>query len=650
MKYWAFALTALVALPVNAYVQNWNHDSDPLDALRRLESRANTCPSDNPTSCSAVDSQLPGNFCCGKDTTCISIDQSTSAICCPNGQNCDNIGTINCDVSLQDASKNKGPIFTTNLNQKLPTCGDKCCPFGYTCGQANGNNVCVLDKSKSGPASTTQVTSTTSATITSTSTSTPTTLASGIDSKDPPPTKEASNFPTGVFFAGFFPGLVVGVLITLAWVVLTKRNNKPADSRGLNMSGTNGERPFISAPLKDARHSNERSDFLGRTRSRARSMFSTHRRSRTMDSTDMWGVPKMPTPPVANNVPVNYINDMQDVPVTPHRRVARYHSDENIRLSHGPSIYGAGALEKELDLSPISSQAEAEVSDFTRPETIRIYSPEILQSRVPNESTPAVPMVPQASIPPLRGMNTRRVSPPYGGISANNAAVKGVHPAHLRKDSGTAMGITIGSPFQTPEKKPTIVNNATPSMYATYHDATTVGSPTDDNTNNHVQLQTLTPARYNPHPYPIDSQPTHQAATLATKNLTSAQLSLPSQQKPQKPTIPPRPIRPETRDFDFDEGLDDTPHRHPQQQSQQERAVNPNATFESLLTAENAKFKKDKHATNATTFTTMLRNVGFPDPGNQIGGTGGVPAVPKLNVGGAGAGGKKGGKGGKGMI
>lgn len=638
MKSWAFALISWAAFPANAYVQNWNHNSDPSDALRRLERRADTCPSENPVSCSAVDSQLPSNFCCGKDTTCVSIDQSSSAICCPKGQNCDNIGTINCDVSLQDASKNTGPIFTSNLDQKLPTCGDKCCPFGYNCGKANDKDVCVLDKSRAGAASTTRVTSTTSATVTAT----PTSLASGIDSKDPLPTKEASNFPTGVFLAGFFPGIVVGILATLAWVVLTKRNNKPPSSRGLKMSGTNGERPFISGPIKDIRHSNERSDFLGRTRTRARSMFSTHRRSRTVDSTDMWAT-KMPTPPINNNVPVNYINDMPDVPVTPARRVARYNSEEDMRISSGPSAYDG---EKRLDLSLVSPQTEADVSDFTRPETIRIYSPEIVQSQRAQENAPAMPSIPSATVPPLRGMNTRRVSPPYG------MAGTGV-PSHLRKDSGTAMGTGFGSPFQTPEKKPTIVSNIRPSMHATYHDAAILDS-LDDVGNG--QLQMLTPARYDPTSR-FNDQPTNNgpssAAALATQNLTAVQRSLPLQQQTTKPAIPPRPTRPETayntnnaKDFDFDEGLESP--RASMHDSNDQRA-NPNATFDSLLVnggGDAHNTKKDKHATNATTFTTMLRNVGFPDPGNQLPPVP-VPDVPKLTGKKLG---NKGTKGKKGMI
>ena len=609
MKCWAVALTALAAWQVHAQPQNRETSAE---ALRKLQRRADTCPSDKPVSCKSVDSQLPGNFCCGSGTTCQSVDRSSSAICCPSDGDCGTIAIINCDLALMDASKHTGPIYTTKLSGKLPTCGDKCCPFGYTCGEDGGSPVCKLNKDDAGPATTTKVTTTASATATSSSTAAA--KASGIDSKNPPPEKKSS-FSAGAFFAGFFPGILVGVLATLAWVVLTKRNKKPADTRGLNTQGHG--RPYISAPMQDTRQSNERTDFLGRTRSRARSMFSVHQRSRTVDSSEIWGGPKIPTPPPNANIPVNYINDMPDVPVTPARRVARHHSDDDIARS-------ANDWEK-ADFSPVSP----EVSDPNRPETIRIYSPEMSQQQ---NNAPPMPQMPTAAIPPLRGMNTqRRVSPDYGSA---------LPPQRPRRDSGTAMG-TFGSPFQTPEKKPTIANNNTPSMYATYHDVATAGAQVEP------VPQTLTPARYDPN---ADKLAPSAAATLAASRLSEAQRNLPSQRQ-DKPVIPPRPQarqqnhRPETQysEFDFDHGIDHEPES-PRMQSPPREAyksqavanpyapkVNPNSTFDNMIPqAQFEKSNKDKHATNATTFTTMLRNVGIPDPGNQLGG--GVPQVPKLDL------------------
>src|SRR6266498_2032823 len=41
-----------------------------------------------------ADSKLPSNFCCPSSTTCISLDDSSTALCCPNGGNCEKIKPI----------------------------------------------------------------------------------------------------------------------------------------------------------------------------------------------------------------------------------------------------------------------------------------------------------------------------------------------------------------------------------------------------------------------------------------------------------------------------------------------------------------------------------------------------------------------------
>lgn len=602
MRIWAVLAASLLVASVDGYVKNWATDADPAEALRRLEARAATCPSSTPNSCQAVDPKLPGNFCCDSDKKCLSVDKSSSALCCPKDSDCATIQIIDCNITLQA----DGPIWTTKLNDKLPTCGSQCCPFGYKCSNINGDFACTLVTEDAGPATTVTSTSKTSATVTTSPT------AVGIDSNDPPPTKETNNFPAGVFFAGFFPGIIVGVLGTLAWVIYTKRNVKATNTRGLNMEG-NGARPFISLPVKDNRQSNERSDFLGRTRSRARSMFSTHRHTRTMDSPDIWNT-KMPTPPAVSNIPINYVNDMPDVPVTPRRRIARPASDDD--------LYRAPRIQDNHNLTPVTPG----VGDLNRPETIRVYSPDLTQELKKS----SMPQHPSAAVPPLRGMNTqRRISPEYGSII----------PPPQRRDSGKGMD-TFGSPFQTPEKKPVIFSNTTPSMHATYHDAATFESPVEP------VPHMLTPARYDPNNNIAPSA----AANLAASRLSKAQQSLPSQAKPTIPSRPARPAqRPETQyseEFDFDAGIDNGDHspvhQSPPRDAYKSQAVwnpyaeqsraNPASTFDNLVpTAPGSQFdssRKNKHATNMTTFTTMLRNVGIPDSGDQLG----VPAVPKLDM------------------
>lgn len=598
MGVWSAAVAIYFVASTNAFVQNWNN-IESSEALQTLQAR-DTCPSDHSVSCSAVDSKLPSNFCCDSGTVCQSIDRSSSAICCPSGKDCSQIAPIQCDVSLQDASNNTGPIFTTKVNGTLPSCGsDTCCPFGYSCGKNGNDNICILNKADAGAASTTKVTSTTSATATSTAT----VSQQGIDS-DNPPAKKESSFSVGTFFAGFFPGILVGALAVLAWVVFTKRNKKPVDNRGLNLQG-HGARPFISAPIMNQRQSNQRSDFLGRSRSRARSLFSSHRHTRTMDTPEILAA-KMPTPPANGGVPVNYINDMPDVPITPHRRIGYSYDDSHTAVVNN----------EKREISPIS----VDTFDPHDRETIRIYSPEMNQQRNNNTDMPQIPM---AAIPPLRGMNTqRRVSP----------------SPPRRRDSGLGMG--LGTPYKTPEKKPTVVSSHMPSMYATYHDIATANSPEDS----YPVPQTLTPARYDPN---ANVQPS-AAAALASSRLSKAQQSLRSQQ--QRPVIPPRPEarmskRPETQysdEFDFDDGLEqaDSPvMQSPPREAYKSQAAsnpyaqpraNPTSTFDDMIPAAPStqfdKSNKDKHATNATTFTTMLRSVGFPDPGNQM------PPVPQLDM------------------
>lgn len=93
-----------------------------------------------PVSCRG---QTPSNFCCSSGNTCLLVASGTTAICCPKGSTCNSIAPIGCDVqALDPAVFPKSPIFTTSLDKALPKCGNKCCPFGYVCGEAK---TCMLD-------------------------------------------------------------------------------------------------------------------------------------------------------------------------------------------------------------------------------------------------------------------------------------------------------------------------------------------------------------------------------------------------------------------------------------------------------------------------------------------------------------------------
>lgn len=124
--------------------------------------RASSCGDSSYVQCSA---DLPSDFCCPSGQTCISLAGKTTAICCPEGGNCAEIETIPCDISLEDKSQHPAAVVMTSaLTGTLETCGDQCCPFGYSC---NGNGNCDMNKDQSAKPSTSSVAS--SATVTASS-------------------------------------------------------------------------------------------------------------------------------------------------------------------------------------------------------------------------------------------------------------------------------------------------------------------------------------------------------------------------------------------------------------------------------------------------------------------------------------------------
>ncbi|KAL4973184.1 hypothetical protein BDW66DRAFT_142722 [Aspergillus desertorum] len=118
--------------------------------------RAETC-SGSSQKCSGAG--MPDNFCCSSSSTCIALDGGSSVICCPEGQDCSYIQPITCDLTKQNASLHPDNVIkTTRLDGNLPTCGNACCPFGYTC----QGSFCAMDDTAS--SSTSAFTSTRSST------------------------------------------------------------------------------------------------------------------------------------------------------------------------------------------------------------------------------------------------------------------------------------------------------------------------------------------------------------------------------------------------------------------------------------------------------------------------------------------------------
>lgn len=343
----------------------------PSYALDLLPRSSDSCPVSY-QQCGST--KLPADFCCPSASTCISLDDASSAICCPAGSDCDFISPVTCDVSQQDAALHpESAVKTTRLNGTLPTCGDDCCPFGYSC---QDGNTCKMDKSTASTATavlpdTSTTTSTTtshtttelvSATTTSTQT-TPTTpaltftpvqsplattattitsskAATAADSQQTCSlAKSCPSFPSKAVVAGFFPGAVFGAILALLITTCLRhraRRNEPLiqDSKHTgpqwSQRSSNGallgiSRPiasddgsyrtdFLLRPAEAKRSSTGARSMLSRTGTRVRSLFSGN----TIYEKD---VPPLPVP----------------YPTTPPRQ--RASSTESIRVFSPPGAF-----------------------------------------------------------------------------------------------------------------------------------------------------------------------------------------------------------------------------------------------------------------------------------------------------------------------
>ncbi|KAA8636908.1 hypothetical protein SMACR_00336 [Sordaria macrospora] len=104
-----------------------------------------TCAAEGFSKCSQAG--LPDNFCCPTDSTCIPLAANTAVLCCPNGSDCSIIQSVTCDINKQDPEKNpKAQLKSTVLDIDLRKCGDKCCPWGYSC---NTGGHCQKDADQS---------------------------------------------------------------------------------------------------------------------------------------------------------------------------------------------------------------------------------------------------------------------------------------------------------------------------------------------------------------------------------------------------------------------------------------------------------------------------------------------------------------------
>ncbi|CAI7586673.1 unnamed protein product [Penicillium glandicola] len=301
------------------------------------------------------------SYCSGTElpnSTCISLDDASSSICCPAGEDCDYIMPITCDIQQQNVTVYpESVIKTTRLGDSLPTCGDACCPFGYTC---SGNSTCSLNE-KTATTATASVSSSSTSTASSSTTATSSTTPQATITPVPSPSSEKSAntttyaelstscpaFPAAAVVTGFFPGAVLGAAAALLISFCLRRRSEKDECEiqegksGPNWSqrSSSGAILCISNPIPQD-DTSYRTDFLRspprakrssiggrstrtmihRTGTRVRSLFSGYPRHNPRLDKDV--------PPIPMPIP------MPSAPFTPPRQ--RQPSTESIKVYSPP--------------------------------------------------------------------------------------------------------------------------------------------------------------------------------------------------------------------------------------------------------------------------------------------------------------------------
>lgn len=227
-----------------------NPGSQNLTHPRRSDS--STCPS-NYNQCG---NGLPDNFCCPSDSSCISLADDTTLLCCPNGEDCSSVqaSSFTCDISAYNATAfPTAVVHTTNLTGQLPTCGSYCCPFGYSCSE---DTLCVRDNddtlvtATSTPSTTTSVTASATGTgliVASTSVSVPANSAQANSEASTSSTKKRTiGIAAGSAVAG-----VAGItaIIIIAWVRKRRRVSNRDSMRELPRPTTERDNPKPSLSM-----------------------------------------------------------------------------------------------------------------------------------------------------------------------------------------------------------------------------------------------------------------------------------------------------------------------------------------------------------------------------------------------------------------
>ncbi|KAI9851139.1 MAG: hypothetical protein M1838_004348 [Thelocarpon superellum] len=219
--------------------------------------RDSACGDPSYTTCAGAN--VPSNFCCPSNTQCIPLNGHKSIICCPAGSNCQFIAPIPCDISQQNATAHpQNPIKSTNLTATLESCGSSCCPQGYGCqdGQCAMQSLPSSVPTSSAPSSAPTIATPTSSPSHPSSTSLPSQSAASSAAAGAAVAAAAScpTFPGKAVAVGFFPGMLLGGLLSAAGILLLNRKKT------------------ISAPILQPQNVC-RSDFLRKEPIKPRSIF-----------------------------------------------------------------------------------------------------------------------------------------------------------------------------------------------------------------------------------------------------------------------------------------------------------------------------------------------------------------------------------------
>ena len=352
-----FVVYLLSSCSITRAISVPGHNPQPRDS--------STCPS---SFSRCPDSKLPANFCCPVSTTCISLDNSSSAICCPGGD-CSFIQPVTCNIQAQNSTANpQSTLKTTRLTESLPKCGGSCCPFGYTC---QANSMCVIDKTTSSTV-TSDSPSSTSVSPASIAVTPASTLASSISASDPTTsplpglgpnatvlTQQCPAFPGRAVVAGFFPGLICGAIAALLVSMCLRRREQRYSSSKLSSfrhRSSGGTIIGISEPIPSDAQSSFRTDFLlrkdnGRNAVGTKSMF---QRTGTRVKSFFGSNPRT-NGDVAND-------PIPPMPVTPPPRIRslRQMSLESIKVYSPESM-----LTKSKSSNPRKTQEERPNTTFT---------------------------------------------------------------------------------------------------------------------------------------------------------------------------------------------------------------------------------------------------------------------------------------------